>query len=688
MGTYRRTFLFLLFFLAASVPPVQGAALLRHNIMATVDPPGHRISARDRIQGLDAGKVELELASALGVLSVMAGKTDMDFERHGDRLMFELPDPPPEAVEIHYEGETYLLPGESEAVRAGGGAGYPLHISTDEVFLHAEGKWYPAASQTGPGFFTLNLAMKGGLISLSQGNLENRSTSSGAEETRWSTPSPVNGLSVLAGPYKSFKRDVDGLTYSVYTREYDEKNSALLVEASEKYMTFYTSLLGPYPYQAWSMVESSFFMYHFPGVALLDPRVAHQASRLIQPGYLDHYLVHAWLGSHVVPELHEGNWSEPLVTYITSHYYRESKGNPNEARNLRIQTVERFSMLVLPDEEYPLRDYTEPRETFASEVAYGKGAMFFHLLRKQIGEDAFAKALGELVRGHGGKTTTWSDIERVFQAVTTDDLEVIFAQWLRRTGGPRLRLDSPAYARRNGVFVVTGTIIQEGAPYALEIPVRVEGAYGPVTQLIPVRDLNTPFEIELSAKPESMVLDPDYHIFRVLATRDIHPSLARLLQDPSHAYVKGPDARSSPVESLIRNLREKKGGWVIDEAHLSDSLGLGGVFILGKPPLLGVRGIGKPELEFYTTGFTFLGHNYSDPGEAILYSFDNPFLPGSTISVFAGNTPEALAYAQYVPYYGNDTYTVFVSGVAVERGYLPFSPPSTSFRFPDNKDKE
>jgi len=473
------------------------------------------------------------------------------------------------------------------------------------------------------------------------------------------------------------------VTYSTYLAKENMELSRLLLDTSADYVSFYSSILGPYPRPGWAIVENFFSSgYGMPGFTLLDPRIVAQGRRLLQPGYLDHEIVHSWFGNYIYPLYEEGNWAEGLTTYLTNYLYNERVNEPAEALRYRIRTVERFNIMVDPERDYPIKSFTSKTEEYDSNIGYGKCSMVFHMLRSAIGDDAFFRGLKEFVKRFGGMSASWDDIKKTFEETAGVDLDLFFRQWLERKGGPVLTISGVSLEKTdNGDYLVTGSIEQEAPYYDLQLPVAVMTSGGMVRHLIEIAGQDTALSLKLSSKPEWIAIDPEYQIFRIINPRDLHPSLSRLLESGTQSYMAATDSPDGQVKILLQRLKEQKGGWIIDRESLFDALGMGGVFIVGRPDQAGVPGLNQRQLSFLPGSFTFMGQEYSDPDHAILFSMENPYSPGSVVTILAGNSPQALARAGYIPYYKNDTYVIFKAGRPIKRGYLPFLGPDVSHVF-------
>ena len=83
------------------------------------------------------------------------------------------------------------------------------------------------------------------------------------------------------------------------------------------------------------------------------------------------------------------------------------------------------------------------RHSAATEaVGYGKTLMGFHMLRRQLGDEAFKAALARFYREHRGSKAGFGDIRAQLEQVSGQDLELFFEQWVELAGAADLRLDA------------------------------------------------------------------------------------------------------------------------------------------------------------------------------------------------------------------------------------------------------
>jgi hypothetical protein len=218
------------------------------------------------------------------------------------------------------------------------------------------------------------------------------------------------------------------------------------LDATARYLDAYIPLLGPYPFEKFAVVENFFASgLGMPSFTLLGSGIIKR--HYVQPYALGHEIVHSWIGNAVFNRADRGNWVEGLTTYLANYYWHELMGDRAQARDQRRLMVQGYNLHVPPERDYPVSQFTQKENERDNAIGYQKSAMVFHLLRQEVGEEIFWRALTSLIARYRGRYAEWHDLEQVFAEESRRDLRWFFAQWLEQDGAPELSL-SEAVARR------------------------------------------------------------------------------------------------------------------------------------------------------------------------------------------------------------------------------------------------
>jgi aminopeptidase N len=405
----------------------------------------------------------------------------------------------------------------------------------------------------------------------------------------------------------------------------------------------------------------------------------------IQPYALGHEIVHSWIGNWVFNRPDSGNWVEGLTTYLTNYYYEELTGTAEQAREQRRLMTLGYAIYVRPDEDYPISRFTHKTDQKDNAIGYQKTAMVFHMLRREIGEEAFWKGIRQLVSEHGSRYGDWHDLERVFSGVSHGDLRWFFAQWIERVGAPIITIrdarvqEHPASGQRS--YELRLSLAQAGAPYRITLPARVETSDG--QSLVVWLRLNSAEQavtVPIPARPVTLEIDPNFEAFRRLDRREIPPMLNLFITDTQRAVVvptHGTDAERQPYAELAKRLLAQDQHNTIsvkadDTARLPASL-----LVLGGPDInqtadWAVSGC-HDQMALKKDGATIEGRSYHGPNVAFLISCPHPEHPDRIVTLFYGGSPSAaVRVARLLFFYGWQSYLVFQDGTVIARGN--FSP--------------
>jgi hypothetical protein len=242
--------------------------------------------------------------------------------------------------------------------------------------------------------------------------------------------------------------------------------------------------------------------------------------------------------------------------------------------------------------------------------------MVFHMLRREIGDEPFWRALRTLVSRYRGRHAGWKDLEQVFAETAGRELRRFFAQWVEQPGAPP--------ASKGGV---------------------------------PVRS------------------DPEYEIFRRIPREALPPMLNLVVTDPARAVIV-PGGGSEPdrvpyIELIAQIVAKDPASAMLDDRRAEDAKG--SLLVLGGPGVnraaeWAVRGCGAA-VRVEKDSVTVEGRTYNGSGMAALLSCRHPERPGHVVTLFYGATPAAAArVARLLFFYGWQSYLVFQDGAVVARG--------------------
>ncbi len=697
--------------------------ILTHDLTVQLFPKQHRLVAVDRqtvkVLAPEVSGITFSLSSTLRVTAVEQGETgrshplafrrDTDAqetteprasESGGQRVIVTL-DPPAKAGKrldliVRYQGILNDPPRLSRHLRFVTPSQTTGHIGTEGVYLSGETRWYPDL-EASLATYRVTVTLPKGWEAVTQGHERSRETSGDRVTTRWTVDVPSEALTLAANRFVKNQRDWNGIEIATYLFPEDAHLSGEYLDATARYLEVYTERLGPYPFPKFAVVENFFPSgLGMPSFTLLGSRVIKR--RYTQPYALGHEIVHSWLGNSVLNDFAQGNWVEGLTTYLANYYYVELTGTPEEARDQRRLMLLGYAVYVRPEDDYALRSFRQKTDQKDNAIGYQKAAMVFHMLRGEIGDQAFWTGIRHLVARHSGAYASWGDLEKAFSLAAGRNLRWFFAQWVERPGAPHLRVMETALLphsdRPGGTgYRITGRIRQEGEarPYRLRLPVLVSMVEGQsLWTELEVDQREQVFELTVPAKPTRLFIDPDHASFQRLPRQSLPAILNLYITDRTRALMLptgGSEAERKPYQALARRIGSREQGrGIVQTRQLDASTKHASVLVLGGPDLnraadWAVQGCG-PDVRLAPDRFTIAGQTYEGPKMALLVSCRHPESPEHVVTLFYGLSAEAAAkVARLLFFYGWQSYLVFQDGKVLTRGDFAAENERVNIRF-------
>lgn len=490
---------------------------------------------------------------------------------------------------------------------------------------------------------------------------------SGGAEFRFVARQPQQGIDFVAAPFHVYHKQ-GRISAAAYLLQPDRELAERYLQVTESYIDLYAQMLGPYPYSSFSLVENPEQTgYGMPSFTLLGSRVI-RLPFILHTSY-PHEILHNWWGNSVYVDPRQGNWSEGLTAYLADHYLKERRG---QAVQYRRDALQAYRDYVSTDKDFALTDFRGRHDRASQAVGYNKGLMLFHMLRRQMGDDAFFDALRRFYAQKKFQLAGFDDLRAYFEQAAGRSLEESFAQWVTRAGAPDLRL--AAVGRET---TSTGTELrfelqqtQPGPPYRLSVPVTVHDAQGGVllNRTVSMYKRSQGYTVAAPDAASSLAVDPRFDVFRLLDPSEVPPSVGALLGAGQWTFVlpaKAPEKTKTAYLEFARQWGDAVSLQWDTEAVPDD----GPVWLLGwnnmrldafRPALKGMP------VAFEDGKVTIAGNTYSAASHSVLLAARPGPRPWLWLAQAAGEIN-----AGRLRHYGKYSYVVFTAGRPVLRGQWP-----------------
>jgi aminopeptidase N len=522
-----------LFATVSDARPYDIRNLIHHDIQATIGPYEHTITVRDNITVPRSFRREFTLLLHDGLkpvvetegVSIREGKIAGHLAARSYRIVLPAGST---SVVVRYKGVIYH-PIEAVGKETARGFGNTQGIISDEgVFLSESSFWYPVLDQ---GFITFSatIQLPEGWDAVSQGKRTLHEKKSSGTIVQWVSPEPQEGIFLVAAKFTEYKRSFGRLLAMVFLRTPDKVLADEYLDATIRYISMYEELIGPYPYTKFALVENFWETgLGMPSFTLLGSRII-RFPFIITSSY-PHEILHNWWGNSVFPDFSTGNWSEGLTAYLSDHLLREQVGGGAEYRET---TLQKYADYVSAGRDFPLTEFRSRHGSSSEAIGYGKSLMFFHMLRRELGDKAFIDGLRDFYKKNIFRVASFNDLRRSFEAVSGKDLRRVFRQWVDRTGAPQIRIANVRAFRRGNGFTLTAELmqVQQGKVYGISVPVAVtlQGREKTYQTDVKMEKKRVDMKIHLPSKPVRVDVDPEFDIFRRLDRDEIPPAVSQAL---------------------------------------------------------------------------------------------------------------------------------------------------------------
>jgi hypothetical protein len=507
---------------------------IHHEIQAKVSPVEHRIAVQDRITLPENHPREFHflLHKGLHPLSPTEGvKIIREKEEHEgvplESYRVKLP-PATHTFVLKYSGSIRhpLVPYGKE--EAGGFSQTPGIISEEGVYLAGSSYWYPVINEDLI-TFSLQAKLPAEWDAVSQGGRTFHQREKDGTVVRWESSEPQNEIYMVAARFTEYTRSSSRVQPMVFLRTPDRELAGKYLDATARYIAMYEKLIGPYPYPKFALVENFWETgFGMPSFTLLGPKII-RFPFIITSSY-PHEILHNWWGNSVFPDYKTGNWSEGLTAYLSDHLIKEQEGSGAEYRQT---TLQKYSDYVLSGRDFPLTEFHSRHSSSSEAVGYGKSLMFFHMLRRDLGDSVFVRGLQDFYEKNMFRIASYGDLRSSFDKVSGKYLGREFRQWVEQSGAPQLRLRNAKAVENENGYVLSVIIEQAqiGEAYLLRIPLAVtmEGREKAYQAVVEMDKKSFELRLHLPSRPLRIDLDPEFDVFRRLDRHEIPPAISLAL---------------------------------------------------------------------------------------------------------------------------------------------------------------
>ncbi len=270
-------------------------------------------------------------------------------------------------------------------------------------------------------------------------------------------------------------------------------------------------------------------------------------------------IAHQWWGSEISPATANDTWiTNGMARYGELMYLEDAQG----ASALQ-QAVQDVSAGALAYDTIPLSSAGR-MPAFSPEfqsMTLEKGAMVYHMLRWEVGDDSFRSILRGALSQYTDKPIRTADFEKVAEAQSQQQLLPFFSEWLDGTGAPVFTDKYSVYRLGNNKgFRTIGQIQQDLDLFNMPAELRVETDGKTETRRIDVVGSDSQYVVDTFGRPRHIQVDPNNWLLKNTPDMQVRVSILRGQQmvaqgDLSAALAEYQKALAANSSSSLANYR-------------------------------------------------------------------------------------------------------------------------------------
>lgn len=501
----------------------------------------HTLSAlRDGLTHLDFDCADLT------ILSARVNGKDAAFALHNNELSVNLPEPAKSGetyeVNLRYEGKPttglyFILPDKDDPNR-------PKEIWTqgeaEDTHHYIPIYDYPNDRTTSE----MILTVPGNWLTVSNGKLLSVQDDPDGEKTwtwRQSLPVPTYLISFVAGEYVEKKdtwRDIP-VTYNVPRGMEDTIDPTF--SHTKQMLDFFSQRFGvAYPWAQYAQTAVEDFvasgMENVSATTLAARDLIHADLAGEKPeaadGLISHEMTHQWFGDLVTCKDWTNTWlNEGFATFGATlweeHYYGADAAAYRYWRdqNSWMPSRDLFPVPIVT------RDIDDSVEYVGN--VYDKSGWVLHMLREQLGDDAFFRAINHYLVANRLQNVVTADLVKAIEESTGMNVDQFFDQWIYGAGAPRFLVRSSYNAAERKLSLdVMQTQKVEGHVGLFRVPVEiaVTTASGEKDFPVEVSKADETFSFPVDGPPLMVLFDKGDKILKSLDFQKTSEEWIRQLQ--------------------------------------------------------------------------------------------------------------------------------------------------------------
>jgi Peptidase family M1 domain/Tetratricopeptide repeat len=486
-------------------------------IDASVIPATHQLRATAKVSftALDALPVAVfELHSGLKVSKVLDANGDpLNAERGQSSTLRVTPSEP--LAKGNTEVWTFEYDGTLESGDGSPVEGLKLASIDDSIsYLLYAARWFPMTGYL-TDRFTADITVHAptGYTVLGSGSTGAPHAEKGGETWQFNWDRPGFPGTIVAAKFKAPVGVMGAANIKVYTTPAHESVAQQYAQTANREYDFFSGTFGPAESARLNVIElpdDTVPAYWAPEMALV---AGGQIAIRNNYRLLANTIARQWWSSMVSPATLNDAWiTNGMSRYGELMYVEDVAGKQNLEQAITDVSAGALAYDTIPLTSAGRLDAFSPQ---FQAMTLDKGGLVFHMLRYEIGDDAFKKALQTVLSTHKDASISTREFEKIAEGASQQNLVPFFAQWLDGTGAPQFKNKYTVYRLGNGTgFRTIGEIDQDLDLFRMPVTLEVQTEGKTEAKQVEVSGSDSQYVIDTFGLPRKIMIDPNNAVLK------------------------------------------------------------------------------------------------------------------------------------------------------------------------------
>jgi peptidase M1-like protein len=297
---------------------------------------------------------------------------------------------------------------------------------------------YGDATFTDTALYAVRVTLPDDMILAASGVTVERQDNGDGTTTYTIASGPMRDWTMVASAiYETHSTQVGDVKLTAYVRPGAAVGGKNVLDYAARSLTIYEEWIGPYPFNELDVVSTPTRAggIEYPGLIVIADNLYGRIGGFFEVATV-HEVAHQWWYSLVGNDQLDEPWLDEALTQYTSLLYFEHRYDADRAQQFLEQMfLSQHASLLENDEDMPagLPVAAYPEDLYGA-VVYGKGPLFFHEIRRLVGDDTFYAILRAYLAQYRYGVAYPQDFLAIAEQTSGQELDALYEEWI---AGPR-----------------------------------------------------------------------------------------------------------------------------------------------------------------------------------------------------------------------------------------------------------